>query len=697
MSAGSSRGVRLFPGLAGIGLLIAVLAIGAGAWFGLGPGAGPDLRAWNTLDARWGTYLSERQWGTPHEAVNGDGWGLDYLDAIRGEYRYGEDGIAGLTERSGTFNIGWAVWDGKQVRVAERLFGWSNPAGDHGEEIVDRRVFGANTPTSSYASYELTYPNSSPRYRITFEEARADDHSGTLRATALNTSDAPAPLDVLLKGWLHDPSLSARLEDDVLILAGPDSVVAIVGNGLDGAQVSDEKRSLDRNLRGDGLSGPGTGHIGALLRHLELAAGQSAEATFAWAEAGDPAVAADLARRRLAEADAIIGFRRSEAQRLFTGQVTEHEALYRQALMSLLWSQSLYTWDGASDYDPSWEGRVAADDVLIMPDKWEFPWLATWDTGFHAVTAALIDPQLGADQLRFLFSDRWQQPDGHLPCAEWVMDDECPPVFAWAAWRVYQAGAGRDFLAEVYPGLQRLYDYWWRDLAVEPDGLFTGGFLGMDNLPRALGRAQADASGWMAFFARHMALIADELGLADGPAYRADLERIAAAVNANLWSEANGFYFDQEARPGSLLPTPSYSGLIPLLAGIVPPDRTARVLDSLRDPARFLSPHGIRSVSAASLIYEPGYADARGVNSNWRGPIWLPINYLLIEWLAATDPDLAATLRQRVVDTVEADWLSSGHLHEYFDAETGAGLGADAQAGWTALAANLIVEGWPSD
>jgi len=365
--------------------------------------------------------------------------------------------------------------------------------------------------------------------------------------------------------------------------------------------------------------------------------------------------------------------------------------------MSLLWSQSLYSWDGASDYDPAWTGKVAADDVLIMPDKWEFPWLATWDSGFQAVTAALIDPQLGADQLRFLSSDRWQQPDGHLPCAEWVMASECPPVFAWSAWRVYQAGAGIGFLEEVYPGLQRLYDYWWRELAVEPDGLFTGGFLGMDNLPRAPGRAQADASAWMAFLARSMAQIADELGLPEGAAYRTDVDRIAAAVNANLWSEAAGFYLDQGERPGQVIRTPSYSGLIPLIAGIVPAERQARLLAALGDESQFLSPYGIRSVSARSVIYEPGYASAPGVNSNWRGPVWMPINYLLVETLDELDPELAATLRQRLVATVEADWQATGRLHEYFDAETGEGLGADGQAGWTALVANLIIEGWPGD
>ncbi len=164
------------------------------------------LPAWDQLDTRWGTYLSEREWGTPREAVGGNGWGLDYLDAIKTQYRYGEDGIAGLTTRDGAFAIGWAAWDGRQVRVAERYFGWSNPSGEHGEAIVDRRTFGPNTPTSSYYRTVFEYPVKEPTFQITFDGARADSVSGVVRATAVNTGADAAPLDLVLKGWFHDPT-----------------------------------------------------------------------------------------------------------------------------------------------------------------------------------------------------------------------------------------------------------------------------------------------------------------------------------------------------------------------------------------------------------------------------------------------------------------------------------------------------------
>jgi hypothetical protein len=681
-----------------VAALVAVLVLVAAgvAWWRLGPDPLRDLPAWNQLDTRWGTYLSERQWGTPHEAVGSDGWGLSYLDAVKTDYRYGEDGIAGLTTRDGAFDIGWAVWDHQQVRVAERLFGWGNPSGDHGEAIVDRRTFGPNTPTSSYASEELAYPNEDGHFRITFEEARADDHAGVLLATARNTGSEAGPLELVVKGWFFDPTLRVELIDGGLLLRGPSSVVAIIGGqSAVGAQASDAKKALDANLRAEGLSGDGPGHIGALDYHLDLAPAGSGTVRAAWAEADDAGVAEARARELAGAADRLVADRRAEADGVLRGDVTQNEDAYRAALMGLLWNQSLYTWDGTSTYDPAWDGKVAANDVLIMPDKWEFPWLATWDTGFQSVAASLIDPQLGAEQLRFLFSSKWQQPDGHLPCAEWVMGTECPPVFAWAALRVADAGAGNAFLAEVYPGLQKLYDYWWSALAVDPKGLFTCGFCGMDNLPRGQGMAQADATAWMARFAGDLATIADRLGTGDVDRYRADRTTIAEALNANLWSESAGFYFDMDT-DGKLIPTRSYSGLIPLIAGVVPDDRLPPILDALADPQRFLSPYGVRSVSADSVLYEPGYASNAHTNSNWRGPIWMPINYLIVEALRPIDPVLATTISDRVVATVAADWRATGHFHEYFDAEDGTGLGADAQTGWTALVANLIAERWPA-
>ncbi len=739
-----------------LGALVAATILVAGVLLGplgvRGP-QGPSwlvqgLAPWSSLDRGWGTYLPERSWGTPREALNGDGWGLSPLKAQVTDYRFGEDAIAGWSDPSGTFDLGWAFWDGERPHVTERFNGVPNPLGEHGETIVDLRRFRENTPTHSYARLTTWLPprlhpdDAAPPVRVELEGARVDDHALVLSATATNTGAKAATLHVVLKGWFPPKSAGA-------VTAGPDSlvmrlggrIVVVAGLPARSRQASDEKGALDANLRSGGLRGDGPGRIGALAYKLELAAGQTIVLRFGVAEVGAPAAevpsgsspggsssvggapgdvptgsppgggapgggapgdvpaAAARAREVLAAAGDVIVVRASEAKTLFAGDVAAHGETYAAALGALLWNEAHYRWDGSNGHG-GLGIKVNPDGLIILPDKWEFPWPASWDTAFQAVAVARADPALAADQLRFLFSDRWQQPDGHVPCAEWVMGDECPPVFAWAAWQVYErmgtgSATGRAFLAELYPRLAQQYVYWHtaKDLVRSPAGLFGGGFLGMDDLPRG-GRAQVDGSAWVAFFARDLALIADELGdTAAAAGYRADRETIAAAVNTHLWDDASGFYYDQD-RNGGLLKVRSYAGLVPLIAGIVPPARVPRILAALKDPSAFLAPDGIRSVAADDPAYVPGYAPS--VNSNWLGPLWLPMETLIVESLGGIDPAFAADLRIRIVAGVERDRAASdGAFHEYFDGTTGVGLGADEQAGWTALVAELIATGWP--
>lgn len=583
-------------------MLASVLGLGTAVALTQPRSPEPDLTGlgpWHELDRRWGTYLSEREWGTPREDVNGNGWGLTATTASDQEYRFFDDGIAGISDDQGEFRIGWAFWDGQEPRVTERSNGASNPQGEHGETILEDRVFQESSPTHAYSRLAYRYPFEQPRFSIDLESARLDSESMVLRATATNTGAAPGTLHVVVKGWLAEGG-SVTAEQGGLVLHGESSRVAIAGGETDDWLITSERSALDELLRGPGLHGGGSGHIGLLSYELRLAAGDTRSVVIAIAESAAPAeegveeadeavvetdgTAMTKAATGLERAAQVLEMRTQETARIFTGEVNAHEPLYRQALMSLLWNETFYRWDGTSGVAPEWAGRVDARDVLIMPDKWEYPWIASWDSAFHAVTAALIGPQLGADQLRFLFSDRWQQPDGHVPCAEWVMDVECPPIFAWAAWRVFQAGAGRPFLEELYPSLQRQYDYWWEELAIGPRGLFTGGFMGMDNLPRPDAAAQADASAWMALFAADLARMADEVGdPAAAERYRADRSVIADAVNAHLWDEERGFYFDLDTNSERLFTVRSYSGLIPLVAGIVPADRLPRILDALRD------------------------------------------------------------------------------------------------------------------
>ncbi len=688
---------------------LALIALAITAYTVLLPPPNPstavlDLAPASELDQNWGSYLSEREWGTPREAVGSDGWGLSWLGAITTDYRYGADGIAGMTDASGIFRLGWAFWDGTQNHVTERFNGYTNPQGPAGEQITDDRVFRENEPTHAYERMTYDYPAASDWFVIDLETARYDSTSMTMVATVTNTTSEPRQLDVVFKGWLAPGSLVDPLPDG-LLLHGTDSVVAVVGQTPSSWQITSDKGALDTNLRSGGLGGDLGGNIGALAYRLEIPAGAQSVIRIGIAQSklGDPtadaeqagAHAADAARAVLNESDEIVAQRRQEANGFFAGEVTKYEPLYRQALMSLIWNETYYQWDGTTGVDPNWAGKVDAHDVLIVPDKWEYPSLSSWATAFESVTASLADPQTAEDQLSFVLSDRWQQPDGHIPCGEWVMDQECPPIFAWAAWRVYEVTHDRAWLAQVYAGLQRNYDYWWANNQVG-DALFTGGALGMDNLPRSPDAGpQVDASAWMAFFARDMARIASELGdTQTSERYWIDRGRISDQINSQMWDDATGFYYDLNA-DGSLVSQKSYAGLIPLVAGVVPDERLPAVLSALRDSAQFMSPGGIRSLSAASSLYLPDTA-GRGVSSNWRGPVWVPINYLLVESLSGIDPALASQIRDRVVNNVQQDWQTTGRLHEFFDGTTGEGLGADNYAGGTAMVANLINEAWPA-
>jgi hypothetical protein len=689
-------------------IALAALAFAGFSLLGQGPTVTPltaQLVPEDELDRSWGTYLSEREWGTPREAVDGNGWGLDWEGAIDADYVSGDDGIGGISDAESEFRLSWAFWDGEAPHVTERLNGDTNPAGASGEDIREDRVFGANGPRHAYTHMTYMYPSVAPDFRIELESARFDSTSMTLVASVTNTTSDPRTLDVVLRGAVASGERIDSIEHGVL-LHGNDSVVAVVANEPSSWQITSSAAALDTNLRGAGLTGGQGGDRAAIAYRLEIAAGAESVIRVGVAEAStvivplngvaaDPLAAATSAAQDALEAsDAIVSARLTEAEQLFRGRVTEHESLYRAALSSLLWSESYYRWDGTTSIDPAWAGRVDAHDVLIMPDKWEYPWIASWDTAFQAVTASLADPEIAQDQLRFILSDRWQQPDGHIPCAEWVMDRECPPVMAWAVARVYAVSHDRDFLEEVYPALQKSYEYWWSHNQVG-NGLFTGGFLGMDNLPRSGTGPQADATAWMAKFAADMAGIASELrDTAASDLYFSDRGRIQAALNAAMWDDDTGFYYDLTTN-GSFIKHKSYTGLIPLIAGVVPPDRLPSVLTTMRDEAQLMSVGGIRSMAADDAVYVAGEA-GRGINSNWRGPVWVPINYMLIEALADVDPDLAADIRDRVVSNIERDWTATSRFHEYFDGDTGEGLGADFQTGWTALVANLIEEGWPA-
>ncbi|HVN21847.1 MAG TPA: glucosidase, partial [Dongiaceae bacterium] len=520
----------------------------------------------------------------------------------------------------------------------------------------------------------------------------------------------------------------------------------------------------------------------------------------------------------------------------------------RQAFAGLIWSKQRYAynvqlWLDGDDLYPSppaerLTGRnhewthLEADTIFCMPDKWEYPWFASWDCGFHAVALGLIDPEFAKQQLIQIGHVWYLHPNGQLPAYEWNFSDTNPPVHAWAAWRVFQIDRKRKRAEEPgYPGdlmfLERMFQKlllnftWWVNRK-DADGrnLFQGGFLGLDNigafdrdetLPSGGYLSQSDGTSWMAMYCLNMMRIAIELAQ-HNHAYEDMATKffehflyIAKAMTdmggkgMGLWNEEDSFYYDVLNLPdGEMVPLKirSMVGLMPLFAvetlepeclanlpvfkrrmewflqnrpemanlvsrWTVPGVGERRLLSLLRghrmkallkrmlDPAEFLSDHGVRSLSRyhaaqpfehwtpllgklLSVGYEPSESRSRlfGGNSNWRGPVWFPVNFLIIESLQkfhyyygddfkvecptgsgrfVTIDQVAEELTCRLariflkneagVRQVNAlypkmqedpnfrDYIP---FYEFFDGDIGRGVGASHQTGWTAIIAKLL-------
>ncbi len=516
----------------------------------------------------------------------------------------------------------------------------------------------------------------------------------------------------------------------------------------------------------------------------------------------------------------------------------DEKNVQRQAYAGLLWTKQFYHYavrdwlqgdpqfphpskDRLKGRNADW-GHLFNRDILSIPDKWEYPWYAAWDLAFHMIPFARLDPEFAKHQLTLLLREWYMHPNGQIPAYEYAFGDVNPPVHAWACWRVYKMTAPKGkrdlkFLAEVFHKL--LINFTWWVNRKDPDGknLFSGGFLGLDNigafdrsrpLPQGGHLEQADGTAWMAFYCSTMLSMALELAYNDasydGVAskffehFMAITDAINTIGKGGLWNEADGFYYDQIALDGTTMPLKirSMVGLIPLLAVEVLESRKAhslpgfrkrmewfirqrrdlakhislmlstdsktedrallaipsrakleRVLKYVFDENEFLSPYGIRSLSKYHLdnpfsihlggeenrvSYVPGESDSGlfGGNSNWRGPIWFPINFLLLETLQKYHyfygdslqfefptgsgqkfnlQQITALLAQRLIKPftksptggrpvhgADARYTDNPHFkdlvlfYEYFHGDNGRGIGASHQTGWTALVAKIL-------
>ncbi|MBX3388908.1 MAG: glucosidase [Phycisphaeraceae bacterium] len=512
----------------------------------------------------------------------------------------------------------------------------------------------------------------------------------------------------------------------------------------------------------------------------------------------------------------------------------------RQAFGGMLWSKQYYhfvvqDWlygDPGQPAPPAprLAGRnhdwthLFARDVISMPDKWEFPWFASWDLGFHCIALAHIDPNFAKEQLLLMLREWYMHPSGQIPAYEWDFNSVNPPIFPLIARGVFEIDGERTgkpdyaFLERVFQKLLLNFTWWVNRKDSQGNNIFHGGFLGMDNisafdrdrLPRGYMLGQADGTSWMAAFAKSM--LSTALVLAERNPIYEDLASkfwehfvyIANAMNSvtspqnSFWDPDDGFFYDHLTSPdGHRQPVRARTmvGFVPLfgastvsvdtfkrfpgfqrrrqwfidhrpdlvqsvqpmvspgptgrlIMGMVREDQLRRLLSCMLDENEFLSPYGIRAVSkyheanplvlhlngeTYRLDYEPGESrtDLFGGNSNWRGPIWMPVNLLILlalkqfhayygDTLKVECPtgsgnlmnlsEVSEELTRRLCSIFrrddrgrravfgendifqsKSDWRDLIPFHEYFHGDTGRGCGASHQTGWTGLIAQLLI------
>src|SRR6202790_1328550 len=576
--------------------------------------------------------------------------------------------------------------------------------------------------------------------------------------------------------------------------------------------------------------------------HLQFAPHERSVLYLHWRPESSPAAAPDAVPLDMKE---LFAHRQAEADEFYAAlqhDIADADArlVQRQALAGMLWSKQYYQFDVTRwhDGDPGQpkpprarrRGRNADwrhmcnGDIVSMPDKWEYPWYASWDLAFHAVAFAMIDPDFAKKQLLLLVKERYMHPNGQLPAYEWAFGDANPPVHAWATWRVDEldregAGVGdHEFLEVMFHKLLLNFSWWVNRKDADDRNIFQGGFLGLDNvgifdrsspLPTGGRIDQADGTAWMASYALDLMQIGLELAMTNNAyveiavkffehfLYIAEAVSCSEGCRTGLWDGHDEFFYDVLHLPdGTRVPMRirSIVGLIPLFAVHVLEERVYGDLPGLRerlawfldhrpnlaklvsrwtepgkgkttllsvlrghrmksllrralDENEFLSEHGVRALSRVHrdapyvfdhdcasfcIKYLPAESDTRvfGGNSNWRGPVWMPVNYLLIESLYEVYryygdefrveyptgsgnrfslSEIADDLARRVTTLflknaqgvrpvmaaypmLQADPRSQDLVlfHEYFHGDNGRGVGASHQTGWSGLVALLL-------
>lgn len=845
----------------------------------------------------WGPYLSERQWGTVREdySENGDAWNYFPHDHARSRvYRWGEDGLAGISDYGQNLCFALAVWNGKDPILKERLFGLTNNEGNHGEDVKELYYYLDNLPSHYYMEYLYKYPQnefpyqalvdtnrfrnkSDPEYEILDTDAFANNayfdiyvryakqHSEDIfiEIEIVNRYTEAAEITVLPTLWFYNKwqfnglqqkpsidymspgSVSVAHEklgdyylyfqetDTVLFtenetnsekLLGKPNLTSFVKDAFHEAVIQGKNKTALAEVKKGTKCSP--------VYHTLIAGGASSQLYLRLTNQKTDQPFPDNFRQ-------LFAVRKKEADAFYAdiipNETSEELAIIkRQAFAGLLWSKQYYHFDierwirnsdgitpvsaqRLSGRNSDWQ-TLKNQDIILMPDKWEYPWYAAWDLAFHCIAIAAIDPVFAKNQLIILTREWYMNPDGQIPAYEWNFSDVNPPVHAFAALRIYhiekqKKGVGDIvFLKKIFQKLIINFTWWANRKDANGNNIFSGGFLGLDNigvfnrssqLPNEKSLEQTDGTSWMGMYALNMMDIAIEISLNDASfensvtKFYEHFTLIAEALNEfGLWNSEDRFYYDLLSFENSA-PIPlklrSVVGLTPLFAvsiihtnilNSLPDFRKrmnwffsyrlenekfvaqttnkdgSRILFSLTDEEKiidlvrkildeneFLSVAGVRALSKYygynpysisidgkdyTVNYDPGDATSGlfGGNSNWRGPVWMPVNYLLVKALekfaAFYGEELliehplhsgnSISLQQTVDIIIERNlsvfkrdenglrpvfgaynWFyqQPGNenlilFHEYFHGDNGRGLGASHQTGWTALITDLL-------
>jgi len=848
---------------------------------------------------QWGPYLSERQWGTVREdySENGDAWNyFPFSHAHSRAYRWGEDGLGGISDFFGNLCFCVSLWNGKDAILKERLFGLGNKEGNHGEDVKELYYYLDNIPSHYYMQMLYKYPQAAfpyqqlidenkkrsklePEYEIldagVFKDnkyfdvyityARCSKRDTAIEIKIVNRGKDTAPITVLPTLWFFNRWQSRGLDKKPVIKEVGEGVVKATHERLgsyylyytkanDRFFTENETNSEKLFKTPNATTFVKDAFHEAVIEEKNIAALQAKKSGTKFAPVYELKIAGGESKSiylRLSDVlmdspfsqgfNNIFKQRKEEADEFYDAILPKNISadmrnIQRQALASLLWSKQYYYYDIerwisgtdgiAHESDQRKKGRnhdwehLKNQDIILMPDKWEYPWYAAWDLAFHCIPMATIDPTFAKHQLTLIMREWYMKPDGQLPAYEWNFSDVNPPVQAWAALQVYHieknnTGKGDlNFLKKVFHKLLINFTWWINRKDPNGNNIFEGGFLGLDNigvfnrsiqLHSEAQLEQADGTSWMGMYALNLMDIAIEIAMHD-EAYEDTATKffehfvlIAEALNQlGLWNEEDKFFYDTLGTTGNKpiqLRIQSIVGLTSLFAvsiidkkvflklqdftkriswfeqyrlknnkfwpneegedeekmliSLIPKERLIALLQRLLSETEFLSPGGIRALSKYheenpysvniegndySIQYDPGdsTSDFFGGNSNWRGPVWMPINYLIIQsikkfgefyddTLSIEYPtgsgkllelkDVANEITKRVISLFELDEKnnrkSNGDqnwfyqlpenkdlvlFYEYFHGDTGRGLGASHQTGWTAVIAQLINE-----